>query len=88
VVRIKRLSIHRVRLSELLEIGKHGAEKYQIIEPTRCRSDSAPLSEHRVQIDATCLIDCQQMPFDCVARSSHPRSTCEVVARIVKAMDR
>ena len=83
---VKRLPIDGVRLGEALEIGKHGAERHQIFEPTARRGDSATRSEHRVELHATCLIDRQRVALDCLARSAHQRGTREVASCIVEAM--
>ena len=86
VVRVKRLPIDGVRLGEALEIGKHGAERHQIFEPTARRGDSATRSEHRIELHATCLIDRQRVALDRLARSAHQRGAREVASCIVEAM--
>src|SRR5262249_51155324 len=64
VVRAKRPPVDGVRLVEAIEIGKYGAERDQIFEPAAVGGDSAPRSEHRIELDAACLIDRQEVALD------------------------
>ena len=82
------MPIDRVRLGEALEISQHSAERYKIFEPAARRGDSATRSEHRIEIDTTCLIDRQRVPLDGLARCAHPCGAREVASCIVEAMPR
>jgi hypothetical protein len=59
-----------LRLGEALEIGNHGAKRYQIFEPTARRADSATRGEHRIELNATGLVDTQRVAIDLFARPS------------------
>jgi hypothetical protein len=84
LVRGKRQPIDDFRLGKVLEIGKHGAERHQVFDPTARRGDSASRSEHRIELDATSLIDAQRVALDLLTWSAHQRSKRKVVSCIGK----
>jgi hypothetical protein len=87
-VAVKGLAVDGVRFGIVLEIGKQGAERYQIFKPAARRGDTATDSEHCLEVDATSLVDRQPMALDCIGRSAHQRSSPEVVSGLGEAMRR
>jgi hypothetical protein len=53
-----------IRFGETFEIDKRGAKRYEIFEPTARTGDSTAFCEHRIELDATCLIDRQRVSLD------------------------
>ena len=82
------MAISGIRLLEALQIDEHGSERSQIFEPTARFGDSAARRKHRIEVDATCLIDCQRMTLDLLARPPPQSGSCKVGASIGEAMHR
>ena len=86
VERVECPPIHDVRFKEALEIGEHGAQRHEIFEAATRRGVAAARGEHRVELDATRLIDRQPLAFDGLGGPTHPRGLREMAPGIGKAM--
>ena len=75
-----RMGMNQHLIRSILEIRKHGAERYQIFNPCARRSDSAARSKDRMELYATGLIDRQQVAIDFLARCAQRRGTREVIS--------
>src|SRR5262249_34417387 len=84
IIFVERTLIDGIRLDETVKIGKHRAQRYRILEPVACRGHPAACIKHRLEFNATGLIDRQQLTLYRLAGCAHRHGAGETRSRIIE----